>query len=188
MNVELISPEFGKLPAYEAALGNGWSPDPRRTDEAFTDMLLAELRRDRRGFFEELIRTDDLVTLADGRTVPRLPTCFFWIWDGTSCGTIELRFQRGTDDLPPYVAGHVGYSVVPWKQQRGYATMALGQLLPVAAGKGLSRITVLCNEDNLGSRRVIERNGGMLVKVGPHPSDAPERIKLHFELSVLPSS
>src|SRR5260370_1107296 len=64
----------------------------------------------------------DPITLPDGMTVPRLPGYRRWLWDGEFCGSIGLRWQRGTEALPPYCLGHIGYAVVPWKQGRGYAT------------------------------------------------------------------
>jgi predicted acetyltransferase len=76
----------------------------------------------------------------------------------------------------------VGYSIVPWKQGRGYATQALLLLLPIAAKTGLARITVICNENNLASRRVIEKAGGMLQRTGTDPSDSPDITKLFFDL------
>ena len=50
---------------------------------------------------------------------------------------IGLRWQAGTQELPPHCLGHIGYSIVPWKQRLGYATSALAQLLPEARAEGL---------------------------------------------------
>ena len=96
--------------------------------------------------------------------VPRLPGFVRWIWDGALAGSIGLRWQPGTDDLPPHVLGHVGYAVVPWKRRRGYATRALALLLPEARAQGLRRLELTTEPENLASRRVIERNGGILIE------------------------
>jgi predicted acetyltransferase len=96
-----------------------------------------------------------------GELVPRLPSRIFWLDDGEFCGSINLRFQHGTDDLPPHVDGHIGYAVVPWKQRRGYATEALGQMLLVAREVGLGRVRLTCNPDNAASQRVILKSGGV---------------------------
>ncbi|MFN2514257.1 MAG: GNAT family N-acetyltransferase, partial [Pyrinomonadaceae bacterium] len=87
-----------------------------------------------------------------------------WIWDGEFCGAISFRWQPGTPELPPYCLGHVGYSVVPWKRQRGYATLALRLLLPHAIGEGLPYLEVVTDFDNVASQRVIEANGGKLIE------------------------
>ncbi|GLR56699.1 GNAT family N-acetyltransferase [Rhizobium indigoferae] len=178
--VVLLQPDMENLSGFEAALAAGWSPDPRRAgDEAHVHGGLQRLRQNRLGFFHDLI--------PDGRQragsgPPPLTTRLFWIWDGEFCGSISLRFQAGTEELPPEVSGHVGYSVVPWKQRNGHATTALSLLMAVASKEGLDRLVVLCNEDNDASRRVIERNGGELFMRGPHPSDRPDQIKLYFWL------
>ncbi|MGO8503802.1 GNAT family N-acetyltransferase [Rhizobium leguminosarum] len=178
--VILLPPDLENLSGFEAALAAGWSPNPRRAgDEAYVYGELQRLRQDRSRFLDDLI--------PDGRRhagsgSPHLTTRLFWIWDGEFCGSISLRFQAGTEELPPEVSGHVGYSVVPWKQRNGHATAALSLLMAVASKEGLDRVVVLCNEDNDASRRVIERNDGELFMRGPHPSDRPDRIKLYFWL------
>jgi predicted acetyltransferase len=78
-------------------------------------------------------------------------------------GRISLRHV-----LTPWlleVGGHVGYAVRPTARRRGHATAALRLVLPVAAGIGLDRVLVTCDRDNVGSRRVIEANGGVLEDV-----------------------
>jgi predicted acetyltransferase len=86
------------------------------------------------------------------------------MWDGEYCGSIGLRWQPGTEALPPHCLGHIGYSVVPWKHRRGYATSALRQLLPTARDEGLRYVEITTDPDNVASQRVIEANGGKLVE------------------------
>ncbi|RUL98044.1 GNAT family N-acetyltransferase [Rhizobium chutanense] len=176
-HIVLLAPDPENLSGFEAALAAGWSPDPRRAgDNAYVSDELQRLRQDRSKFLDNLI--SDSARHAGSPLTTRL----FWIWDDEFCGSISLRFQAGTEELPPDVSGHVGYSVVPWKQRNGHATAALKLLLAVARKEGLDRLVILCNEDNHASRRVIERNGGELFLRGPHPSDRPDRIKLYFRL------
>jgi len=102
--------------------------------------------------------------LPDGSKASRLPGYRRWLWDGEFCGSIGLRWQRGTTDLPPHCLSHIGYAVVPWKQQRGYATLALGQLLPEARAEGLAFVEIATDPTNIASQRVIEANGGVLFE------------------------
>jgi len=59
--------------------------------------------------------------------------------------------------------GHIGYVVVPEFRRRGYATAMLRNALEILRTEhGLRRALVTCDDDNFGSIRVIERNGGVL--------------------------
>jgi predicted acetyltransferase len=104
-----------------------------------------------------------MLTLPDGSKVPRLPGYRRWMWDGEFCGSIGFRWQPGTSELPPHVLGHIGYAVVPWKRNLGYATQALRLMLSEAKAEGLSYVEITTDPDNLASRRVVEANAGTLV-------------------------
>ncbi|HTW50686.1 MAG TPA: GNAT family N-acetyltransferase [Stellaceae bacterium] len=137
MTIRLLTPNLAKIAGYVAALEQGWSPDTTRD---VSGEQLAIYRRDPAALIDELTRQDGTITRADGEVVPKLPNRVLWLDDGEFCGSINLRYQHGTDELPPCVSGHIGYAVVPWKRRRGYATEALRLMLPVARECGLSRL------------------------------------------------
>jgi predicted acetyltransferase len=164
--MELVWPAKAYLASYVAALSDGWSSDNVRGKVA-ADEHLAKIGRDADAFLASLVDRQargDPIALPDGTAVPRLPGYTRWMWDGEYCGSIGLRWQRGTEALPPYCLGHIGYSVVPWKQRRGYATSALRQVLPAARDEGLRYVLLTTDPGNVASQRVIEANGGRLVE------------------------
>lgn len=68
------------------------------------------------------------------------------------------------------LGGHIGYAVVPEFRGRGYATAILRKsLVLVRDHLGLDRVLVTCDEGNMASRRVIEKNGGVLENVATGP-------------------
>jgi predicted acetyltransferase len=75
------------------------------------------------------------------------------------------------------VGGHIGYAVVPEFRRRGYATTILDLSIQIARGKlGLTRILLTCDDDNIGSIRTIEKNGGILENIVTGPDlDKPKR-------------
>ena len=75
------------------------------------------------------------------------------------------------------VGGHIGYVVVPEFRRRGYATEIMRQSVALARNRfGLRRLLVTCDEDNVASVRVIEKNGGVLENVVTGPDlRAPKR-------------
>ena len=164
-SVELVWPAAQYLHAYVHALEQGWSPDNLRPQAAAEE--LARVAENAARFLAEKVDREAKgppVVLPNGDTVPRLPGYVLWIWDGEFCGSIGFRWQPGTTDLPPYCLGHIGYSVVPWKRRRGYATRALRLLLPLASREGLPFVELTTEADNLASQRVIEANGGKLIE------------------------
>jgi predicted acetyltransferase len=163
--MKLVWPARAYLASYVTALERGWSPDNLRQAAAAEE--LEHIAEDAHEFLASQVDRDATsgpITLPDGTTVPRLPGYKRWMWDGEFCGVISFRWKPGTEALPPHCLGHIGYSVVPWKQKRGYATRALAELLPDAAAEGLRYVEICAEADNLPSRRVIERNGGVLVE------------------------
>jgi predicted acetyltransferase len=163
--MKLVWPEAQYLEGYIHALQQGWSPDNLRPQAA--EEQLARIAQDAARFLGEQIdreATGPPVTLPDGSLVRRLPGYSQWMWDGEFCGVINFRWQPGTTELPPYCLGHIGYSVVPWKRHRGYATRALNLLVPQAISEGLAYLEVITDADNVASQRVIEANGGRLIE------------------------
>lgn len=174
--IQLVPPSLARLPAYIEALQRGWSPNTAR-DVSGEQLALHAEGAGR--LLHELTRQDGMITFGDGTQVPRLPSRVFWIFGREFCGAINLRFVPGTEDLPPTCSGHIGYSIVPWKQRRGFATRALALVLPVAREVGLKRVLVTCDDDNLGSRKVIQANGGAFAGVQP-PRTSHDKPKLLF--------
>ena len=60
------------------------------------------------------------------------------------------------------MGGHIGYDVRPSARRRGHATSMLAAALPVARGLGIGQALLTCLNDNIGSRKAIEANGGVL--------------------------
>lgn len=170
MTTRLLTPTLERLPAYVAALETGWSADTLRGAAAAAETL-ARIDADAALFIERQTDPQALggpVTLPDGSQVARIPGRVFWIWDDAAdafCGSLGLRWQVGTPALPPHCLGHVGYAVVPWQRNRGHATAALRAVLPHARSEaGLPYVEVTTDPDNLASRKVIERAGGVLFE------------------------
>ena len=162
----LVWPAREYLSSYVAALERGWSPDNVRGQVA-TREELNRIAANADAFLASLVDREAIgspITLPDGTTVPRLPGYRRWMWDAEFCGSIGFRWQRGTEALPPYWLGHIGYAVVPWKQGRGYAKRALRELLLDVKAEGLRYVEITTAPDNVASQRVIEANGGVLVE------------------------
>jgi RimJ/RimL family protein N-acetyltransferase len=164
IGIELVVPSLTTLPDYVAALKTGWSPN---TERNVAEEELAAIKADPVAALREIAKTEGAMRrLPDGTEAAWLPGKVLWIWDGSL-------------ELPPHVSGHVGYAVVPWKRRRGYATEALRRMLPIARDAGLRRLSAICDADNIGSRKVIEANAGILENESPSQRQ-PGQQKLRF--------
>lgn len=105
-----------------------------------------------------------------------VPSTFLFAFAGTRIvGRVSIRHA-----LNPYLerfGGHIGYVVVPEYRRQGHATAILRQSLQIARQKlGLTRVLVTCDDDNVGSIRTIEKNGGVLESIVAGPDgDQPKR-------------
>jgi len=121
-----------------------WGSDTGFT--AFTDFLRADA-------LPETPRADDWVPC----------TTLWWVDGDTYLGRLSIRHHLV--GWLKEVGGHIGYDVRPSARRRGHATAMLHAALPVAAGLGIDRALVTCDDDNLASRAVIEANGGVLEDI-----------------------
>jgi predicted acetyltransferase len=91
--------------------------------------------------------------------------------DGELVGRASLRFEL--NEFFAGRGGHVGYGVAPAHRRKGYATEILCQALIILRAEGVERVLVTCDNDNVGSARVIEQNGGVFESVVPAVENDP---------------
>jgi predicted acetyltransferase len=168
--MELRWPSATELPSYVEALERDWSPNT--IDAGAGHVELDAIRRDPPAFLLSLVDRQaegPPIPMPDGTFGQRLPGFRKWMWDGEFCGSIGFRWQPGTEELPTYVLGHVGYSVVQWKRRRGHATAAVRAIVADAAAEGLRWIEITCDVDNIASAGVIVGAGGTFVERFTYP-------------------
>jgi predicted acetyltransferase len=104
-----------------------------------------------------------LRNFASGENLPpdRVPQTAFWlIKDNRILGESNLRHYL--NDALLIEGGHIGYSIRPSERRKGYGTLILRLALEKAKTRGLTRVLVTCDTDNIGSAKIIEKNGGKL--------------------------
>jgi predicted acetyltransferase len=91
----------------------------------------------------------------------RVPYSTFWLASGRRLiGHSSIRHHL-TPDLA-YEGGHVGYDIRPSERRKGYGTLILRLTLEEVRRLGLNRALLTCDTDNVGSAKIIEKNGGRL--------------------------
>lgn len=107
---------------------------------------------------EKLAERDDVV-----RTDWVHCTNLWWVDENEYVGRMSIRHEL--NDMLRVTGGHIGYDVRRSRRREGHATAMLAAALPIAHDLGIDQALVTCDEDNLASRLVIERNGGVFENV-----------------------
>ena len=90
-----------------------------------------------------------------------VPCNEYWLLNQKKIIAFSSLRHRLNDHLRN-VGGHIGYYVRPEERRKGYGTEILRLTLEKAKELGLERVLVTCDEDNVASVKIIEKNGGLL--------------------------
>ena len=126
--------------------------------EPFVPFVLAFEHAD----FDALLAKLDGCAQGVGIPAGFVPHSTYWlVRDGTEVvGVSNIRHA-----LTPALrreGGNIGYGIRPSARRAGYGGAILGLSLDQAAKLGLARVLVTCAKANVGSVKVILRNGGVL--------------------------
>lgn len=58
--------------------------------------------------------------------------------------------------------GHIGDGVLPSERRKGVATQMIALALEECKKLGIDRVLMVCDKENIGSAKSIQRNGGVL--------------------------
>ena len=89
-----------------------------------------------------------------------LNTNLWWVDGEEYVGRMSIRHEL--NEWLKEVGGHIGYDVRRSRRRQGHATAMLAAALPIARSLGIDSALLTCDADNVASRLVIERNGGVL--------------------------
>jgi predicted acetyltransferase len=166
-DAKLVMPTMALAPWYLDALREGHHRGAER-GERHTAEEIAAIEADLPAHLAALNDQNGTYRYPDGRVVPLAPFAEFWLAvDLSFIGRVQVRYELDAD--LGAAGGHIGYGIRPSRRRQGFATVALKLGLAHARNRGMSRVLVTCADANIGSRLVIERNGGALETVGPHP-------------------
>jgi predicted acetyltransferase len=90
-----------------------------------------------------------------------VPQTTFWLVLDNVTIVGESRLRHTLSPTLEIEGGHIGYAIRPTQRLNGYGTQILKFTLIEAARLGLSQVLLTCDADNIGSRKIIQINGGI---------------------------
>lgn len=139
--------------------------------------------------FNDLNEVDILQKMKDARDITKLKpnrvvSYDYFAVDGNKLiGIIHIRTEL-TSSLLSF-GGHIGYGVNPKYWRHGYGTELLR--IGLIKAKELIKedsVLVTCNDDNIGSAKVIENNGGILENKVVNKSEYGEILTRRYWIKI----
>lgn len=91
-----------------------------------------------------------------------VPASRFWLIGAGNryLGDVDVRHHLN-EALGCY-GGHIGYNIRPSERRKGYGKLICRLGIEEARKLGIGDILITCDDDNIGSCKIIEANGGQL--------------------------
>ncbi|HEL0028125.1 TPA: GNAT family N-acetyltransferase [Streptococcus equi subsp. zooepidemicus] len=101
-------------------------------------------------------------------------TNYYYFLDGEIVARIVCRWQLEKGDLAT-VGGHIGYVTRTDYRGQGIMTALLAFALEQYQKRGIKRVLITANKDNIASRKTIEKAGGILEDIIQVADDYPTK-------------
>lgn len=129
--------------------------------------------------FEEYLQR--VSELEQGKIAKATPQSIWWLIDTVGSMYLgEIHIRHVAHGRYPEIVSHIYYEIRPSARRRGYGTKILELGLEKARELGLEEVIVTCAVGNDGSRKIIERNRGMLIERVTVPGE-PDVLKYRIK-------
>jgi predicted acetyltransferase len=117
------------------------------------------------------------INIAEGR----VPATEYWLVnDDEFIGKISIR--HCLNENLRKLGGHIGYNIKPSRRRMGFGTKMLGMGLQKAKKLRINKALITCDETNIGSKKVIKNNGGILENSVPQEKGMPARLRYWIKI------
>ena len=94
----------------------------------------------------------------------RVPSDCYWLVDTENEYFIgEIHIRHRLNEALTLRGGHIGYVIRFSEWNNGYGTAMLALALEKAKAMGLDKVLITCNDNNIASARVMEKNDCILL-------------------------
>lgn len=148
-----------------------------RQSGRYHEVSISELETD----FELYVEREK--SQAEGKNLPEgyVPQTVYWLVDkGEFIGAVRIRHVL--NEHLKQVGGHIGYHIRPSKRRQGYGSKILELALPKACALGIDHVLLTCDATNDASRKIIEKNGGVLENEESNPETGVDKLRFWIGL------
>jgi predicted acetyltransferase len=143
---------------------------------------LAKLKEKR--FFKNYLKNITEQEAGINLAIGRVPQTIYWLMNNQGggqiiwLGRVAIRHQL-TDSLRK-IGGHIGYVIRPSARRQGYGSQLLALSLDkIRQGQpslDTKQALLTCDETNLGSKKIIEKNGGVFSSYSEQEAPLPRKL------------
>jgi len=162
---QLVQPSIRYKESYIEALQEGFNSNT--TAPPMTAEEINTINQDFEAYLNRSKNPKKMFRAPDGKDYERVSQSGLWlVKDDLFIGCANIRHEL--NDFLLMFGGNIGYAVRASERRQGYATLILKLSLDVLREKGLTRVLITTSDDNIGSQKVIEKNGGILENVAEY--------------------
>ncbi len=175
--MELASPSTKFKDSFIEAVRELQNETTTMTTRRYRELSTAELETD----FESFVQKE--CSHAEGKNQPEgyVPQSEFWLVENAEyIGHVGIRHEL--NEHLKAIGGHIGYSIRPSKRGKGYGNKILELALPKAKELGIDRVLLTCDATNIPSRKLIEKNGGILENQVPNPETGIDKLRFWIDV------
>lgn len=152
MNVRLVKPTSSLKDEY-LSFYEDWA----ESQETMIPWVISRDPVDFQGMIDFLNNNEQGIDLPEG-----------WVsdstyWLVTEAGRIvgAVNIRHGLTEKLRNAGGHIGYGIRPSDRRKGYASHMLALALEKTKELGIRKALVICDADNIDSKKTILKNGGV---------------------------
>ncbi|ALP35533.1 GCN5 family acetyltransferase [Paenibacillus sp. IHB B 3084] len=150
--VRLVKPENVRKEAYLS-----FYEDWKKSQELMVPWVISTEPYDFEGMLTFLSNQENGIGLSEGW----VKTSTYWLVTATEQVVGAVNIRHNLNEKLLNAGGHIGYGIRPSARGNSYAVTMLALALEKAKELGISRALVVCDSDNIASKKTILRNGGM---------------------------